>query len=66
MYPVAKELDGIYYRVKRDNQYVNICLSDLTQEERGEILSRRPIEYLYAIIEVLISRLRELDDEISQ
>lgn len=66
MYPVAKELDGIYYRVKRDNQYVNICLSDLTQEEREEILSKKPIEYLYAIIEVLVSRLRELDDEISQ
>lgn len=66
MYPVAKELDGIYYRVKRDNQYVNICLSDLTQEEREEILSKKPIEYLYAIIEVLISKLRELDDETSQ
>lgn len=66
MYPVAKELDDIYYRVKRDNQYVNICLSDLTQEEREEILSKKPVEYLYAIIEVLISRLRELDDEISQ
>ena len=66
MYPVAKELDGVYYRVKRDNQYVNICLSDLTQEEREEILSKKPIEYLYAIIEVLVSRLRELDDEISQ
>ena len=66
MYPVAKELDGIYYRVKRDNQYVNICLSDLTQEEREEILSKKPVEYLYAIIEVLVSRLRELDDETSQ
>ena len=66
MYPVAKELDGIYYRVKRDNQYVNICLSDLTQEEREEILIKKPIEYLYAVIEILVSRLRELDDEISQ
>lgn len=60
MYPIVTDLDGIYFRVKRDNQYCNICLCDLTQEEREDILENKPREYLNAVIEILVNKLREI------
>lgn len=33
-YPVIHGLDGVYFRIKRDNEYHNICFSDLTEEEK--------------------------------
>lgn len=32
------ELCGIYFRVKRDYRYENICFTDMTEEEQKEIL----------------------------
>ena len=36
-----RNLDGIYFRIKRDGKYQNICFSDLTSEEREEIANAR-------------------------
>lgn len=33
-YPVIHGLDGVYFRIKRDNDHHNICFSDLTEEEK--------------------------------
>lgn len=32
-----RELDGYYFRVKRDDKWQNICFSDLTREEMQEV-----------------------------
>lgn len=31
-----RELCGIYFRVKRDGKYENICFTDMTEEEQKE------------------------------
>ena len=33
-----RNLDGIYFRIKRNNKYESICFSDLTEDEMDEIL----------------------------
>lgn len=33
-----RELCGIYFRVKRDGKYENICFTDMTEEEQRKIL----------------------------
>ncbi|WP_419078730.1 hypothetical protein [Phascolarctobacterium faecium] len=34
-----RELCGIYFRIKRNEQYENICFTDMTEEEQKEILN---------------------------
>lgn len=31
-------MDGIYYRVKRDDEYQSVCFSDLTPKEVDEVI----------------------------
>ena len=37
MSKMQRNYDGIYFRVQRDGKWQNICYSDMTQRERGEI-----------------------------
>lgn len=32
-----RNLDGYYFRVKRDGKWINICFSDMTREEMEEV-----------------------------
>ena len=36
-----RNLDGVYFRVKRDDKWQNICFTDLTNEETDTILKDR-------------------------
>jgi hypothetical protein len=36
-----RNLDGVYFRVKRDGKWIPVCYSDLTQGERDGIAARR-------------------------
>ena len=36
-----RNLDGIYFRVQRDGKWQNVCYSDMTQRERGEIARKK-------------------------
>lgn len=40
MTKIQRNLDGIYFRVKRDDEYESICYSDMTAEERDEIAEK--------------------------
>ena len=45
-----RNLDGVYFRVKRDDQWQNICFTDLTEEETEEILKDRSNEWMRSMI----------------
>ena len=36
-----RNLDGIYFRVKRDGKWVTVCYSDMEPAERDEIAAKR-------------------------
>ena len=41
MSKMQRNLDGIYFRVKRDGKWCNVCYSDMEQAERNEIARKR-------------------------
>ena len=62
--PVERELDGIYYRVKRNDKYFNLCFSDLIEEEQQEILNRLDINGLHRMCKLLAGALRMIGDQL--
>ena len=57
-YPTQLDMDGMYFRVKRDGTFTNVCLSDMTSAERESILSDRDSGELIRIIDHLVKILR--------
>lgn len=58
-----RNLDGVYFRVKRGEKYENICFSDMTEDERDKIMEDKPVEWLKAMCEILASTLRGIGDQ---
>jgi len=52
-----RNLDGIYYRVKRGGKYENICFSDMTKAEIDEVITDKSAEYWKSIALHLKDRL---------
>ena len=50
-----RNLDGVYFRVKRDDKLQNICFTDLTNEETNTILKDRTGTWLLSMLEVLLN-----------
>ena len=61
-----RNLDGIYFRVKRDDTYENICFSDLTQDERAELFdgdNQRSADWWKSLAYHLADVIRQLGDD---
>ena len=50
-----RNLDGVYFRVKRDDKWQNICFTDLTNEETNTILKDRTEVWLLSMLGVLLN-----------
>lgn len=57
-----RELCGIYFRVKRDGKYENICFTDMTEEEQKEILDILSFEATQNLCLRLAQVVRNLGD----
>ena len=55
-----RNLDGIYFRVKRNGKYENVCFSDLTESEREEVCKDRPAEWYKSVAYHLADRLQTI------
>ena len=44
MSKVQRNLDGVYFRVKRDDKWENVCYSDMERKEREEVVAARIAE----------------------
>ena len=63
IYPKERELDGIFYRVKRNGKSYSICFSDLTEHEQDKILADYDEESLRRMCKILASTLRTIGDQ---
>lgn len=63
-YPAKRDLDGCYFRVDRDGIWQSACFSDLTAEEREQVLHGRSEEWLKSLVGHLADRLRTIGDEL--
>lgn len=59
-----RNLDGCYFRVKRNGKYENICFSDLTEQEREEIGKDRPAEWWKSLACYHAYCIRQIGDEL--
>lgn len=57
-----RELDGVYFRIKRNDKWDNICFSDLTEEEMNEVLKDKDAEWLKSLCIILGKTLKEIGD----
>jgi len=59
-----RNLDGVYFRVKREEKYDNVCFSDLTEEQMDEVLKDRDKEWLRNMCKILGKTLKKVGDEL--
>lgn len=59
-----RNLDGIYFRVQRDNKWQDICFSDLTEEEMKEVMKNKSNEWLQSLAIGLAKTLRNIGDQL--
>ena len=58
-----RNLDGVYFRVKTQNGYENICWSDLTEEQMREILNTKDRDYIVELAITIGLSLRAMGDQ---
>lgn len=58
-----RDLDGIYFRVKRDRKWDNVCFSDLTDEEMDVVLEGRDTEWLKSVCKILGRTIKRIGDK---
>lgn len=61
-----RELDGYYFRVKREDKWENICFSDLTDEEMDEMLEGRSEEWMMSLINGLENNLIKVKEVLNE
>lgn len=62
VYPVKRDLDGVYFRVKRNDKWENVCFSDLNDAERENVTKDRSAEWLRQLAYIMADVLREISD----
>lgn len=64
-YPVKRNLDNVYFRVKRDNRWENICFSDMTEAERDSVMLGESEAWLREMCNIMANTLREVGDKLN-
>ena len=55
-------LDGVYFRIKRNGKYENVCFSDLTEEEMNEVMNNKDEKWLKSLAVILGKKIKEIGD----
>lgn len=72
MTKIQRNLDGVYFRVQRDGKVLNICYSDMTEDERKRIIYNRmddkPLEeqasYYKRLAEIMADSLYDMGEQL--
>lgn len=59
-----RNLDGVYFRIKRDDEFQNICFSDLTDEEMDDVLKGKNIQWVSGLCKILGKTLKNIGDQL--
>ena len=59
-----RNLDGVYFRMKRDDKWQNICFSDLSDSEMEEVMQDRPVEWLKSMCKILGHTIKDIGDQL--
>lgn len=61
-YPEIRNLDECYFSIKRDDAFVNVCFSDMTEAERGKVMSNKTVPWLIGLCNHLAESLHSMGD----
>ena len=72
MSKVQRNLDGVYFRVKRDGKWTNVCYSDMTPDERESVIydrmGERPLDeqvgYYRRLAELMADQLYDMGEQL--
>lgn len=64
-YPIERSLDGVYYRVQRNGKWLNICHSDLTQDERNKCTEKYSLSQMKRLADLMADALRHVGDTLN-
>ncbi len=59
-----RELDGVYFRVKRGKHWESICFSDLSDEEMDKVLEGHSVQWLKSVCKILGRTIRGIGDKL--
>lgn len=67
-----RNLDGVYFRVNRDGKWLNICYSDMTEDERNTVIydrmSDKPMDeqvgYYRSLAEIVADALYDMGEQL--
>jgi hypothetical protein len=59
-----RNLDGVYFRIKRDGSWQNICFSDLTEQEMDDVMEGRTKEWLYNMCKILGQTIKNIGEQL--
>ena len=61
---MKRNLDGVYFRMKQeDGSWGNTCFSDLTEEQRFEIMENKSIGWLQRMCNILANTIAEIGEQ---
>ena len=63
MKKIKRDLDGVYFRVKRGERYEDVCFSDLETDEREEVMSGRDRRWLKSLCNILADSLYQIGEQ---
>lgn len=58
-----RNLDGVYFRVKRNGKWDNVCFSDMTKEERNDVMENRDCEWLKSMCQILADVITNIGEQ---
>lgn len=58
-----RNLDGVYFRVKRNGKWDNVCFSDLSETEKVDVLKNKDIDWVKSLCMILGKKIREIGDQ---
>lgn len=59
-----RNLDSVYFRVKRDGKWDNVCFSDMTKEERNKVMENRDSEWLKSMCQILADTIADIGEQL--
>lgn len=59
-----RNLDGVYFRIKREDKWENICFSDLTEEEMDYVMDGRDEQWLKSMCRILGKTIKNIGDQL--
>lgn len=61
---INRNLDGVYFRIKRGDKFESVCFSDMTEDEMDRVLECRNEIWFKSMCKILGQTIRQIGDQL--